>query len=56
MIIETMGGQIVLESSTEGQGSTFSFTVPVATPERRAMATQTDQPIDTVTGMSSAEE
>ncbi|MEK9195735.1 MAG: ATP-binding protein, partial [Patescibacteria group bacterium] len=31
MIIESMGGTIALEKSAEGVGSTFSFTVPIAT-------------------------
>jgi PAS domain S-box-containing protein len=31
MIVENMGGTIKLESSQEGKGSTFSFTLPIAT-------------------------
>jgi signal transduction histidine kinase len=32
MIIENMGGHIALEYSEPNKGSTFSFTLPVATP------------------------
>jgi signal transduction histidine kinase len=31
MIVENMGGVIKLERSEEGKGSTFSFTLPLAT-------------------------
>jgi hypothetical protein len=32
MIVEDMGGIIKLESSEEGKGSVFSFTLPITTP------------------------
>ncbi len=38
MVIESMGGHIGLDKSEEGVGSTFSFTVPVATDEMQATA------------------
>ncbi len=33
MIVESMGGTIALDSSEEGTGSSFSFTVPITTPQ-----------------------
>ena len=35
LIIEGMGGEIKLESSTEGKGTTFSLTLPTATKEEQ---------------------
>ncbi|HSX35794.1 MAG TPA: HAMP domain-containing sensor histidine kinase [Patescibacteria group bacterium] len=52
MIVETMGGKIKLEKSVEGKGSTFSFTVPVATPERLAAAARTTPPTGASTDVS----
>jgi hypothetical protein len=34
MLVERMGGQIVLDKSEEGKGSTFSFTLPVASKQQ----------------------
>lgn len=36
MLIERMGGTIRLEQTKEGQGTTFSFTLPLATPDQQA--------------------
>ena len=38
MIVESMGGNIALESSAEGQGTVFSFTVPLAKPDQQVSA------------------
>jgi signal transduction histidine kinase len=35
MMIEGMGGEVKLESSVEGKGSVFSFTLPIATKENK---------------------
>lgn len=45
LIMHRMGGDIYLKQSTLGQGSTFSFTLDIATPERQAAMQQqlTDQ-------------
>ena len=54
MIVENMGGNIALEKSEEGVGSTFSFSIPVATtkikekPKKKVVKTKTDS----TTGMS----
>lgn len=53
MIIENMGGIIRLEASIVNRGTVFSFTIPVATIQRQATATNTITPTDTVTGLSS---
>jgi len=52
MIVENMGGSIKLERSEVGKGSTFSFTVSIDTPERRAQTKQFENQIDTTTGLS----
>jgi signal transduction histidine kinase len=36
LMVERMGGSIQLEQSAPGKGSTFAFTLPVATPAQRA--------------------
>jgi len=51
MIIENMGGSITLEESIEGKGTTFSFTVPIATPERQA-ALKPSAKTDSTTGLT----
>ena len=45
LIMHGMGGDIYLKQSVLGQGSTFSFTLDIATPERQAVMQQqlTDQ-------------
>lgn len=40
LIMTGMGGDIYLKQSTIGQGSTFSFTLDIATPERQAVMQQ----------------
>ncbi|MEK7600078.1 MAG: ATP-binding protein [Patescibacteria group bacterium] len=59
MIVESMGGNIALTSSTEGQGTTFSFEVPVATDAIKSatitkLAKESAQ-TDSSTGMTSGE-
>jgi signal transduction histidine kinase len=49
LMLEHMGGAIKLEHSEMGKGSTFSFTVPVATPAQLKQA----KPISTVTAKAS---
>ncbi len=34
LLVEGMAGELVLERSAPGQGSTFTFTIPIATPTR----------------------
>jgi len=51
LIMEGMGGQINLESSREGKGSTFSFTLPQANPEQLKQASSTYGLVDTKTGL-----
>jgi signal transduction histidine kinase len=53
MIVETMGGVVKLDRSDAGKGSTFSFTLPVATPERLAAAKKDGTLTNTTTGMTS---
>ena len=58
VMIENMGGQIALEHSEEGKGTTFSFTLPVSTElarqtrptESAAMAGKTDSTTGLSTG------
>jgi signal transduction histidine kinase len=52
MIVEDMGGAVKLEQSVEGKGSVFSFTVPIATPEREAITKALGPQIDVKTGLS----
>ncbi|MDB5184670.1 MAG: hypothetical protein JWN38_478 [Candidatus Saccharibacteria bacterium] len=54
MIVESMGGHIQLEKSVEGEGTTFSFTVPIDTPDRQAATAATASQTDTATGLSVA--
>jgi len=54
MIVESMGGVISLDHSDTDKGSTFSFTLPVATPERQATAKKDDTQTNTTTGMTTA--
>jgi signal transduction histidine kinase len=54
MIVESMGGVISLDRSDTDKGSTFSFTVPVATAERQATAKKDDTQINTTTGMTTS--
>jgi len=51
-IVEAMGGTIKLEHSVIGKGSTFSFTMPVVTPERQADVHKSRSQTDTKTGMT----
>lgn len=59
MIVENMGGKIGLDSSEEGTGTTFSFSVPVVTEEiktaAKAKQAETSASIDTTTGMSASD-
>lgn len=50
-IVESMGGRMWLEDSAVGVGSTFSFTIPVATKERASHAGRVSQ-VDISTGMT----
>lgn len=54
LIIEGMGGVIKIESSVEGKGTTFSFTLPIITKEQ--LATPATGPsiakIDSLTGLT----
>jgi signal transduction histidine kinase len=53
MLIESMGGRIALESSVEGKGSVFSFTVPLAAGHQTAQAkSRGKSAIDSKTGLS----
>jgi signal transduction histidine kinase len=54
LITEGMGGSIKLESSVETKGTTFSFTIPLATPEQltRKQTEISTVKIDTNTGLS----
>jgi signal transduction histidine kinase len=55
LLVEGMGGSLILEQSVEGKGSTFSFIVPVATPKRLQKlhaATAKSAMIDSETGMT----
>ena len=40
LIVEAMGGQVYLKDSVQGQGSTFAFTLDLATEERRKLLEQ----------------
>lgn len=51
MMTENMGGSMGLDNSQEGKGSTFSFTLPIATPKRKQMNTSASQ-TDTATGLT----
>jgi PAS domain S-box-containing protein len=51
MLTENMGGHIALESSVEGQGSVFSFTVPLAAGQA-ARAKTGQKATDSQTGLS----
>jgi signal transduction histidine kinase len=54
LIVEGMGGEIKLERSQEGTGTTFSFTLPIATKEQseglHSSNSQTN--VDTATGLT----
>jgi signal transduction histidine kinase/CheY-like chemotaxis protein len=53
MLIEGMGGRVALESSTEGKGSTFSFTIPiVGSKAAQATADTSKATVNTQTGLS----
>ena len=52
MIVEGMGGTIKLARSEESKGTTFSFTVRVATAELQAITKQLKQRTDTTTGLT----
>jgi signal transduction histidine kinase len=57
MLVEKMSGKINLEHSVEGQGSTFSFTLPIATAERKqkALSQETTAQTDIKTGLTKTE-
>jgi len=52
MLIENMGGTIKLDESIEGKGTTFSFTVPIVTPERQDASASTATSTDSVSEKS----
>lgn len=54
LIIEGMGGEIGLESSAEGKGTTFSFNLPIVTKEQLASPKISDNQtkVDTATGLT----
>ena len=54
MIVESMGGMISLDHSDTDKGSIFSFTLPVATPERQATAKKDNTQTNSATGMTTA--
>jgi len=55
MIIENMGGKIVLESSEIDKGTTFSFTMPIASAEQKASKPQqSTNSTDSKTGLTEA--
>ena len=59
MIVESMGGNIALTSSTEGKGTTFSFEVPISTDAAmsatKAKQAEASAQTDSSTGMTSGE-
>ena len=55
MIIESMGGVIKLEKSIEGEGTVFSFTLPVATAEQRASLPASGAVTNSTTGLTAAD-
>jgi signal transduction histidine kinase len=57
LLVEGMGGEISLEKSEEGKGSTFAFTLPVATPGQLQKLQETETkkgPTDAKTGLAGA--
>ncbi|MBI5044629.1 MAG: PAS domain S-box protein [Candidatus Levybacteria bacterium] len=56
LIVEGMGGEIKIEDSVEGKGTTFSFTLPIATKEQQTISTpdQASSKIDIATGLRKA--
>ena len=53
MLVEKMGGQITLEASEPGQGTTFSFTLPIVTDELRSQVNNDQKSgIDVASGLS----
>jgi PAS domain S-box-containing protein len=53
LIVRNMGGELKLVKTKEGKGSTFSFTVPLATPKRLAAITKKDDvQVSTKTGLT----
>jgi signal transduction histidine kinase len=54
IMVQSMGGDISLDSSVAGDGSSFSFTLPMATPALKKQAIEVESKIDTATGLSQA--
>lgn len=52
MMVESMGGRITLEHSKEGEGSCFSFTIPIAANQEHEPVAAEAAPINTETGLS----
>jgi two-component system, OmpR family, phosphate regulon sensor histidine kinase PhoR len=52
LMARTMGGDLGLEKSEPGVGSTFSFRLPLATPERLAKLPKQSATVDTQTGLA----
>ena len=56
MMVEKMGGRVTLESSEEGKGSTFSFSLPLSSPgngkQPDAKDSDLSSEVDTETGLS----
>jgi signal transduction histidine kinase len=52
---EAMGGQVALEATELGKGSTFSFTLPIATDKQRAAQPTSTDATDSTTGLTTTD-
>jgi signal transduction histidine kinase len=55
LMAEAMSGSLQLEESVEGKGSSFSLTLPIATPERMKHFSDTTKKVDIKTGLTIAD-